>query len=211
MYIPRINQETDLNTLQDLMEAHNFAIMVNHHAGQLGATHLPLMLDRRRGEYGTLIGHLARANKQWKSFGNAEVLIIFNGPHAYISPTWYDNHPSVPTWNYATVHAYGTPVTIDDTTRIDSILKDLVDNHETGRNSQWQMDLPDNYMETMRKAIVAFEIEITRLEGKFKLSQNKTDDERQTVISELRKSNYGDDVATGNLMAKRELSDKTTD
>lgn len=207
MYIPRINQETDLPTLQDFMQAHNFAILVNQHNHQLDATHLPLMLDRERGEYGTLVGHLARANKQWKSFGNEEVLLIFNGPHAYISPTWYDNHPSVPTWNYATVHAYGVPRIIDDTDTVDNILRDLVENHESNRNPEWVMDLPDAFMDTMRKAIVAFEIEITRLEGKFKLSQNKTNSERETVIAELLKSQYGDDIATGHLMAKRELDE----
>lgn len=204
MYIPRINQETDIDTLHDLMESHNFAILVNHHDGQLDATHLPLMLDRKRGAYGTLIGHLARANKQWKSFGEDEILVIFNGPHAYISPTWYDNHPSVPTWNYATVHAYGVPKLLDDPADIDGALRALVQHHEKHRNPEWVMDLPNDFMDTMRKAIVAFEIEITRIEGKFKLSQNKTENEKQTVIHELLKSNSAEDVATGELMADRE-------
>jgi len=207
MYIPRINQETDLPTLQEFMQAYNFAILVNQHNRQLDATHLPLMLDRERGEYGTLVGHLARANKQWKSFDNEEVLLIFNGPHAYISPTWYDNRPSVPTWNYATVHAYGVPRIIDDIDTVDNILRDLVENHESSRSPEWTMDLPDAFMDTMRKAIVTFEIEITRLEGKFKLSQNKTKSERETVIAELLKSQYGDDIATGHLMAKREVDE----
>ena len=204
MYIPKLNQETDLNTLQDFMMAHNFAMLVNHHDNQLDATHLPLMLDRERGEYGTLIGHLARANKQWKSFGEDEVLVIFNGPHAYISPTWYENHPSVPTWNYATVHAYGVPHIVEEQADIDAALHRLVKNHEHYRNPEWVMDLPNDFMDTMRKAIVAFEIEITRLEGKFKLSQNKSDTDKQTVIGELLKSTYGEEVATGQLMKRRE-------
>lgn len=203
MYIPKLNQENDLATLQAFMMAHNFAVLVNHHDGQLDATHLPLMLDKTHGDYGTLIGHLARANKQWKSFGEDEVMVIFNGPHAYISPIWYDNHPSVPTWNYATVHAYGVPAIIDEQGAIDNILGDLVKNHEKHRDPEWEMDLPDDTMNSLRKAIVAFEIPISRLEGKFKLSQNKTNAEIQNVAEELSKSNYSEEVATGELMMKR--------
>lgn len=200
MYIPKINEETDLSTLHDFMMAHNFAILVNHHDGQLNATHLPLILDQVQGDYGTLIGHIARANKQWKTFGEEEVMIIFNGPHTYISPTWYENHPSVPTWNYTTVHAYGVPQLIEEQAAIDDALHLLVKNHEQGRNPEWVMDLPDQLMNTMRQAIVAFEIEITRIEGRFKLSQNKTHAEQQNVIAELLKSDHCEDVETGKLM-----------
>ena len=204
MYIPRLNQETDLATLQDFMTAYNFAILVTHDDDGLNAPHLPLILDRERGEYGTLIGHMARANKQWKAFDAREVLIIFNGPHAYISPTWYENHPSVPTWNYATVHAYGVPIVTDDQQTTDQALHALVKHQEKDRNPEWVMELPDDYMDTLRKAIVAFEIPITRLEGKFKLSQNKSDKDKENVISELMKSEYGGDVATGELMRNRQ-------
>lgn len=203
MYIPRLNQETDLTTLQDFMMAYNFAILVTHEDDGLNATHLPLILDRERGEYGTLIGHMARANKQWKAFDEREVMLIFNGPHAYISPTWYDEHPSVPTWNYTTVHAYGVPRLTDDQQTTDQALHALVKHQEKDRNPEWVMDVPDDYMDMMRKAIVAFEIPITRLEGKFKLSQNKSESDKQNVISELLKSEYGGDVATGELMQAR--------
>jgi transcriptional regulator len=203
MYIPKINQETDLSTQQGFMMAHNFAILVNHHDGQLNATHLPLILDKERGEYGTLIGHMARANKQWKAFGEDEVMVIFNGPHAYISPTWYEEHPSVPTWNYATVHAYGMPRLIEEPQAVDDALHALVKNHEKHRNPEWIMDLPTDYMDMMRKAIVAFEIEITRLEARSKLSQNKSEADKQNIIDELLKSDYVGDVATGELMQLR--------
>lgn len=204
MYIPKLNQETDLPTLQTFMDSHNFAILVSQNAGELNATHLPLLLDRSRGEYGTLVGHLARANKQWREFMDQEVMVIFNGPHAYISPSWYENHPSVPTWNYATVHAYGVPALIEEQNAVDAALHALVKNHEGGRNPEWEMNLPADYMDTMRKAIVAFEIEITRLEGKFKLSQNKSETDKQTVIANLLESRYPEEVETGELMQKRE-------
>ena len=203
MYNPKINQENDLTTQQDFMMAHNFAILVTQQDGQLNATHLPLVLDRERGDSGTLIGHMARANKQWQTFGDNEVMVIFNGPHAYISPTWYEEHPSVPTWNYATVHAYGVPHITEGRQATDDALHGLVKNQEKDRNPEWVMDLPTDYMDMMRKAIVAFEIKITRLEGKFKLSQNKTESEKQNVIAELLQSDYADDVATGELMQNR--------
>jgi len=200
MYIPKLNQETDLVTQQDFMMAYNFAILVNQHGGELNATHLPLILDRERGEYGTLIGHFARANKQWKDFDDNEVMVIFNGPHAYISPTWYAEHPSVPTWNYTTVHAYGVPRLTEGQQATDHALQILVKHQEKDRNPEWVMNLPTDYMDTLRKAIVAFEIEITCIEGKFKLSQNKSDTEKQNVIDALLKSDYASDVAIGELM-----------
>jgi transcriptional regulator len=203
MYTPKINQETDLITLQDFIMAYNFAILVNQNDGELNATHLPLILDKERGEYGTLIGHMARANKQWKAFDEQEVMIIFNGPHAYISPTWYVEHPSVPTWNYSTVHAYGIPRLTEGQQATDDALRLLVEHQEKDRNPKWVMDLPDDYLNKLRKAIVTFEIPITRLEGKFKLSQNKSDTDKQNVISELLKSEYGGDVAMGGMMQGR--------
>lgn len=200
MYIPKLNRETNLATQQDFMVAYNFAILVNQQDGQLNATHLPLILDKERGEYGTLIGHMARANKQWKAFDENEVMVIFNGPHAYISPTWYEENPSVPTWNYTTVHAYGVPRLTEDQQTTDQALHALVKHQEKDRNPEWIMDLPADYMDMMRKAIVAFEIEITRIEAKFKLSQNKPEAEQQNVIDALLNSQYAEDVATGELM-----------
>ena len=204
MYIPKINQETELNTLQDFMQAHNFTIMVTHHDGQLTATHLPLILDIERGTYGTLIGHMARANKQWQSFDKNEVIIIFNGPHAYISPTWYEHHPRVPTWNYSTVHAYGVPHIIEEPSAVEDSLRALVESQEKERDPSWKMDVPQEFIDVRLQAIVAFEIEITRLEGKFKLSQNKTEAEKKNVISELLNSDYEGDIATGKLMQQRQ-------
>jgi len=203
MYTPKINQENDLATQQDFMMAYNFAMLVTHEDKGLNASHLPLILDRERGKYGTLIGHMARANKQWKAFDESEVMIIFNGPHAYISPTWYEQHPSVPTWNYTTVHAYGVPRLTEDQATIDKALHALVKYQEKDRSPEWVMDVPDDYMDMMRKAIVAFEVPITRIEARFKLSQNKSETDKQNVISELLKSEYASDVAMGELMKER--------
>src|SRR5206468_2683175 len=135
---------------------------------------------------GTLLSHMARANDQWQDFARgAEALVIFQGHHTYISPSWYEIHPSVPTWNYMVVHAYGTPRLITDDDRIRAALRELVATHESAFDEPWPMDLPDDYLRKMLRGIVAFEIPITRLEGKFKLSQNRSERDRQLVIAAL--------------------------
>src|SRR3981189_1385300 len=139
------------------------------------ATHLPFLLDAGRGPYGTLMAHMARANLQWKTFnGEQEALVIFQGPHAYISPSWYEVELSVPTWNYAAVHAYGILEIIEDNAVLYDLLKALIQTHEARFERPWDFQLPDDYLQKMMRGIVGFEIQITRLEGKFKMSQNRT-------------------------------------
>jgi transcriptional regulator len=148
---------------------------------------------------------MARANPQWKAFENGqEVMLIFQGPHAYVSPSFYEVHPSVPTWNYAIIHAYGNPRIIDDHERLHEMLGALVHRHEDLRRQPWEMnDLPDDYMNKMMAAVVGFEIEITRLEGKYKLSQNRSEADQQRVIDNLSQSDYALDVQTADLMRER--------
>ena len=203
MYIPKSFAETDAATLYQFMRANNFAALVSQHDGHMVATHLPLLVDSERG---VLKAHLARANPQWKSFDGREALVIFQGPHAYVSPSWYETHPSVPTWNYSTVHVYGAPRLIDDDAVIRATLRELVENHERGRRPEWEMALPDDYFETMLKAIVAFELPIERVEGKFKLSQNRSDVDQASVIAHLAESAYPSDVEAARLMAERRNS-----
>ena len=136
-----------------------------------------------------MLAHMARANPQWHDFDNSqEVLIIFQGPHAYISPSWYEVEQSVPTWNYAVVHAYGFPQLIEDQEKLYNLLKILIETHEAQFDEPWPFQLTDEYLQKMMRGIVGFEIEITRLEGKFKLSQNRTETERENVIAALQKS-----------------------
>lgn len=208
MYIPKSFAEEDLKTLHAFMRANNFATLVSQHEGQMVASHIPFMLDSQPGEYGLLTAHLARANSQWKQFaGGQEALVIFQGTHAYISPSWYGVHPSVPTWNYTAVHAYGVPQIIEDHNRLYGMLEALVHNHEDGRNPAWEMRLPEDYLDKMMQSIVGFEIEITRLEGKYKLNQNRSEADQQSVINHLKQSEHALDVTTGELMeARREGS-----
>ena len=200
MYIPKHFREDDLNTLHHLMRAYSFATLITQHEGVPFATHLPFILDAQRGPYGTLLAHVARANPQWRDFNSEqEVLVIFQGPHAYVSPSWYEVELSVPTWNYAAVHAYGIPRLIEDGEELYQLLKVLIETHESQFENPWPFQLPDDYLQKMMRGIVAFEIEITRLEGKFKMSQNRTASERENVIAALNESS--DTQPAAELMA----------
>jgi transcriptional regulator len=200
MYIPKAFAESDSATLYQFMRENNFAVLVTHQAGQMVATHLPVMVD---AEQGLLKAHMARANEQWQHFDSSEVLLIFQGPHAYISPTWYQTQPSVPTWNYAAVHVYGVPRLVEDGAAVRHMLRELVQTHERGREREWTMDLPEDYLQKMMQAIVAFEIPIERIEGKFKLSQNRSDADQASVIAALSGSSSPLETETAHLMTSR--------
>src|SRR5258706_2798297 len=187
MYIPKAFREDDVKKLHKLIQEYSFAALVTQQDGVPVATHLPFLLDSDRGPYGTLIAHIARANAQWRDFneGRREALVIFQGAHAYVSPSWYEVELSVPTWNYAAVHAYGVPRIIDDKAVLHDLLNALIQTHETRFEKRWDFQLPDDYLQKMMQGIVGFEIQITRLEGKFKMSQNRTAGEQQKVIAAL--------------------------
>jgi transcriptional regulator len=199
MYIPKAFCEDDIHTLHRFMRTYSFATLVTQHEGVPFATHLPFLLDIERGIHGALLAHMARANPQWHDFNIAqEVLVIFQGPHAYISPSWYEVELSVPTWNYAVVHTYGFPRLIEDQEELSQLLKTLIQTHESQLEKPWPFQLPDDYVQNMMRGIVGFSIEITRIEGKFKLSQNRTEAERENVITALQAST--DTLAVAELM-----------
>jgi transcriptional regulator len=201
MYIPKAFREDDLNTLHKLMREYSFATLITQHEGVPFATHLPFILDTQRGQNGSLLAHMALANPQWHDFvSEQEVLVIFQGPHAYISPSWYEVELSVPTWNYAVVHAYGIPRLLEDDEELYKLLKILIETHEAQFENPWPFQLPDDYLQKMMRGIVGFEIAITRLEGKFKMSQNRTESERENVIAALQESS--DTLAVADLMRK---------
>jgi transcriptional regulator len=203
MYIPKAFRKDDIEALHRLMQENSFATLVTCQDGIPFATHLPLLLDTERGPYGTLRGHMARGNPQWHAFDGAEeVLVIFQGPHAYISPSWYEVQLSVPTWNYAVVHAYGIPGVIEDKVVLYTLLQELVQTHEAHFEKPWQFQLPDDYIQKMMQGIVGFEIEITRLEGKYKLSQNRSTNEQRHVAATLEAQ--ADELSVGVAALMRE-------
>lgn len=202
MYTPKNFREDDIATLHDHIQAYSFAMLLTGHAGLPQISHLPFLLDEGRGPYGTLIAHMARANPQWQAFdANREVAVVFQGPHTYISPSWYAaSDTNVPTWNYTVVHAYGKPQIIEDDAVVYQILQDLVRKFEANFEKPWEYCVPAESLPQRLRGIVAFEIEITRLEGKFKLSQNRTSDDRLRVIAALQESGDAHDVEVATLM-----------
>lgn len=193
MYIPKDNR-VPLETAQGLLERYDFGALVMVDRGVPSATHLPFLYRRDGGPLGTLSAHLARANPQAKALeASPEILLIVQGPHGYVSPSWYEVHPSVPTWNYVAVHVAGRARILSDPDRVRSLLGSLVDRYESARPKPWSMDLPEPYLESMTKAIVAFEVDVASIEGKLKLSQNRTPGEQESVIRGLEES--GDPLA----------------
>jgi transcriptional regulator len=208
MYIPAPFLETRTEVLHQLMREHSFATFItlaDPAAPQI--SHVPLLLDADRG---ALIGHLARTNPQAADLtGGVPAIAIFHGPHAYVSPSWYQSAPSVPTWNYAVVHAHGVARATDDADQTLDVLRRTVTAYESP-DSLWRMDdLPPTYLKAMADAVVAFEMPIARLEGKLKLSQNRTRTDRNRVIDAL---SAGDEAgkATAALMLSIANSDAQT-
>jgi transcriptional regulator len=156
------------------------------------------------GEHGILAGHMARANPQWKSWdGATRVLVIFHGPHSYISPAWYEQQVTVPTWNYVTVHAYGVPSLIHDADLLRPMVVGLTDRFE--RDGGWSVERAAPIMDTELQAIVGFEIPIDRLEGKFKLNQNRPEADQRGVVRALEQSSEPDQRAIAELMRQNLL------
>lgn len=180
MYTPHFNQVSDRSTLLEAMRAHSFAILFGPGIhGTPTATHLPLVI-RDEGPHGVLEGHFALANTHWKGLAGCETLVVFPGPHAYVSPSLYDEALSVPTWNYIAVHAYGTLELVEDEPGKLALLEGLIQSVEPAYATQWA-GLPEGFRRTMLGNIEGFRIPISRIEGKFKLSQNRSSTDRQSV------------------------------
>ncbi len=204
MYRPRHYDIDDQETLFRFMRAQSFALLVTAEDGAPFASHIPLLLDQDTGDQGRLLGHVAKANPQWQAFdGKTEAMAVFWGPHAYISPSWYETVTMVPTWNYVTVHAYGKPTVIDDPETVRQGQAQLVDTYESDATGNWSMDDMDgDYQKNMLKGIVAFEMPIGRLQGKFKLNQKNSAADREGAIKGLRQTGDAEAEEVARLMAE---------
>jgi len=203
VYLPSHFTETREDVLLDHIDQHDFALLVTS-GGGLIASQVPFLTEHRHEKL-YLLGHLARPNPQAAELDGVEVMVIFPGPHAYISPGWYAAGPAVPTWNYATVHAYGEARVIADRDWLASLLRRLSDRHESRETTPWQMqDLPEAFLSGMLGGIVGFEIAVSRLEGKFKLSQNRPAIDRPRIIAALEARDDADSHGVARLMKERE-------
>ena len=184
MYIPKLYREEDREKIVEFLRQNNFPALVSYAGESLVATHLPVEIETGEDEKLTIYGHISRANQQWKTFGEQEVMLIFQGAHTYISPTWYD-HVNVPTWNYMMVHVYGKVLLLEGD-ELYSVLSRLVKRHEA--QSSYRLEsLPQDFVAKEMKGIVGFAVDVTRIDAGYKLSQNRDADNHANVIRELEK------------------------
>jgi transcriptional regulator len=206
MYTPKDFRVDDLPTLHADMQRNTLATLVSLTTSGLVATHLPVLLDEQRGPFGTILGHVSRANLQWQQTDPAtEALLIFNGPDTYVTPNWYPARQEtgrvVPTWNYAAIHAYGKLSFFDDPARLRDIVTRLTDIHESTFPNPWKVtDAPAVYIDSQLKAIVGFELPISRLEGKRKFNQNRSAADQAGVVEGLRSLNNSTKSAVADFM-----------
>ena len=200
MYAPPYNQNPDSPDVLAFMRANNFAVLVTGTGGALHGSHLPVLIEERAGGW-VIVGHMAKNNPQWEQFFDDEVMVVFHGAHAYVSPRWYAEKERVPTWNYAAVHAYGKVRGLHEPEQKRAAVAALVAYHDP----QWLPEyekLGAGYMQGMLEGIVAFEIEVTRLETRWKLSQNRGRQEMELIAAELERSADSAERATAALTRK---------
>jgi transcriptional regulator len=200
MYTPKFNQMIDKQEAVDFMQKYSFATIVTVENGIPSATHLPFIVEQH-GDQVVLISHFAKANHQSADVFDCTALVIFTEPHAYISPTHYEKELNVPTWNYLAVHACGKATLIDDKAQVARVLEKMISFYEVEYMQQWN-NLPDDYKLKMMNGIVAFKIVVGDLQGKSKLSQNRTEKERENIISSLAKSADKNEQEIADYMAK---------
>jgi len=201
MYIPPAFRVEDPSKLAAFIQSYSFATLISHDGNAAFASHLPMLFRPKVGLRGTLVSHMARANPQWQHFApGSEILAIFHGPHSYISPSWYQTKIAVPTWNYAAVHAYGVPTVFSEHERVVALLRETISAYEASFKQPWAGDLPDDYRDKLMQSIVAFEIPISRIEGKFKLGQNRPAADSQGVFDVLSRSDAAESRALARLM-----------
>lgn len=197
MYIPSYFRINNSEQLVQFIDNNSFATLISMNNDGLCASHLPLQLDEK---YEYLYGHFARANEQWKSIAGQEVLVVFHGPHSYISPSWYETSQAVPTWNYVAVHVYGQIELLERDDEIADSLQRLTAKNESVESTYSTERAGSEYIEGLMKAIVGFKIRIARMEGKAKLSQNHSIERHQLVIEQLLRLGDDNSKEISNLM-----------
>lgn len=205
MYIPPAFKIDDSSKLATFIGQHSFATLITHDGTAPFASHLPMLVRSDAGS-GMLVSHMARSNPQWRHFSQgSEVLAIFHGPHAYVSPSWYETEPAVPTWNYASVHVYGVPHILSEQEQVEALLDETVSKYESAFEQPWSGKLPEEFRDKLMEGIVAFEIPIQRMEGKFKLGQNRSAADLTGVHEALSESMSPGDHALARLMREEGL------
>ena len=203
IYRPRAFATDDGAAVAHLIRDFPFATLMTPGDPEPFVSHVPLQYDTSLGPKGTLLGHMARANPHWRHFGAEASIAIFHGPHAYVSPSWYAEPASaVPTWNYAIAHVHGRVEVMADAAETRALLDAMIRRYEGGRAEPWQLQLEGRPLAAMLDAIVGFRLTIERIDGKLKLSQNRSARDRERVIAALRGEDYADAAATAEWMER---------
>jgi transcriptional regulator len=210
MYVPAHFKEDRIAVMHDAIRKYGFGTLVTSSEKELEASHLPMLVDSEPAPYGTVLGHLARANPQWQRVKpGMQALAIFLGPNTYITPSWYptkqQNGKVVPTWNYLAIHAYGTMSFFDDRDELRAHVSRMTDTHETPRDAPWAVsDAPPDFVDGMLRAIVGFKLCITRLEGKWKMSQNRPAHDVSGVLEGLAREDGDGHRPVADIVAERQ-------
>lgn len=203
IYTPRAFAPDDGSAVAQLIRDYPFATLMTPAGPEPFISHVPLQYDAARGPQGTLLGHMARANPHWRHFGAEASIAIFHGPHAYVSPSWYaEPATAVPTWNYAIAHVHGRVEAMADAAETRALLDGMIQRYEGGRGEPWRLQLEGRPLAAMLDAIVGFRLTIERIDGKLKLSQNRSVEDRDRVITALRAEDYADAAATAEWMER---------
>jgi transcriptional regulator len=203
VYLPSSFAVRDSESIARLIEAYPFAALITASGDQPQISHVPLLYRADPGPRGSLIGHVARANPHWQRFTEAPTLAVFSGPHAYVSPSWYADPPAmVPTWNYVVAHVYGSAVPLVDRAETLAVLREMTERFESRRPRAWRLQLEGARLEAMVGAIVAFRMIIERVDAKFKLSQNRSVEDRERVIAALLEEGSTEASATAEWMIR---------
>jgi transcriptional regulator len=201
MYSPEHFKETNPERISALIKGNPLGMLITAPDGEPFVSHLPFILDGSAGSQGKLLGHMARANPQWQHFvEGSKVLVVFQGPHAYVSPSWYSS-PGVPTWNYAVVHLRGIPRLLEGESELEALVEQITHVHESHLPNPWKPNLTGERRSKLLNMIVGFEIEITHIQGKFKLSQNRPPEDQRSVVDKLSQSSNQTEAAVAKLMS----------
>ncbi|WP_332634787.1 FMN-binding negative transcriptional regulator [Halalkalibacter flavus] len=208
MYIPKAFEVRDNTKLYDFIKSNSFGILFSQVESGPFATHLPFLIDENIGEGGVLISHMAKLNPHWKNLSNQEVLVVFSGPHTYISPTWYNEEDTVPTWNYVAVHVYGTVRIIDEKEEMVELMEKTVDFYEASMPNPWNTQFDNKFIGGLMNGIVGFEISINKIEGKWKLNQNHSIERQQNLVNGLKTSNKYNSIEIASIMEENIKANK---
>lgn len=204
MYTPEAFRQSDVGVNLDFVEEQGFGVLISSGAAGPAISHLPVLLERDRGRICLLRAHVARGNDHWRSLDERPATMVFNGPHCYVSAGWYRERRVVPTWNYVTVHLHGTARLETELAAKRRMVADFVDRFEAGRHEPWTIPADEaGYMDALLAGIVAFTIDVDRIEATWKLNQNHSPERRRRVIEALRASGKPDEAAIAELMQRR--------